>query len=79
MKDELGGKQIKGFAALRAKTCSYLTSSTGEDYIHCLEATQLENKVNQLEENKVDVESLRKSYKEFAKNKKININITAKF
>ena len=74
MKDELGGKIMKEFAALRAKTCSYLTENSGEnknakgtkeyvikrklkfeDYKNCLEATQLENKINQLEKNNVDV------------------------
>ena len=29
-----------------------------EDYKNCLEATQLENKINQLEKNKVKVDSL---------------------
>ena len=74
MKDELGGKIMKEFAALRAKTYSYLTENSGEnknakstkeyvikrklkfeDYKNCLEATQLENKINQLEKNNVDV------------------------
>ena len=31
MKDELGGKLMKEFAALRAKTCSYLTDNNDED------------------------------------------------
>ena len=30
-----------------------------EDFKHCLEVTQLENKINQLEKYKVDVDSLR--------------------
>ena len=34
-----------------------------EDYKHCLEASQLENKINQLEKNKVDVDSTRKNKK----------------
>ena len=74
MKDELGGKIMREFAALRAKTYSYLTENSGEnknakgtkeyvikrklkfeDYKNCLEATQLENKINQLEKNNVDV------------------------
>ena len=74
MKDELVGKIMKEFAALRAKTYSYLTENSGEnknakgtkeyvikrklkfeDYKNCLEATQLENKINQLEKNNVDV------------------------
>ena len=30
-----------------------------EDYKSCLEGTQLENKINHLEKNKIDVDSLR--------------------
>ena len=39
-----------------------------EDYNHRLEATQLENKINHLEKNKLDVDSLRENLKEFIKN-----------
>ena len=57
MKDELGGKIIAEFAALRPKTYSYLTDEKSkrhkkvkfENYKHCLEATQLENKIRKLE------------------------------
>ena len=31
MKDELGGKMMKEFAALRAETYSYITDSNDED------------------------------------------------
>ena len=31
-----------------------------EDYQHCLEATQLQNIINQLEKNKLDEDSLKK-------------------
>ena len=67
MKDKLGGELMKKFAALRAKTYSYLTDNNDEhkkakdtkkcaikrklkfeDYKHCLEATQPENKMNHL-------------------------------
>ena len=34
-----------------------------EDYKLCLETTQLENKINQLEKNKFDVKSLHESHK----------------
>ena len=36
-----------------------------------LEASQLENKINKLEKNKVDVDSLRENYKDFIKNNKL--------
>ena len=35
----------------------------GEDYKHCLEANQLENKINQLEKNNIDVNSLGENHK----------------
>ena len=36
-----------------------------EDYKNCLEATQLENKINHLENNEIEVNSLKKDHKEF--------------
>ena len=45
-----------------------------EDYKHCLEATQFENKINQPEKDEVD--NLRKNHKTIIK--LINIKITAK-
>ena len=36
-----------------------------------LEASQLENKINKLEKNKVDVDGLRENYKDFIKNSKL--------
>ena len=38
-----------------------------ENYKNCLEATQLENKINCLEKNKINIDSLKKNYKEFIK------------
>ena len=37
---------------------------------HCLEATQIENKINQLEKSKANVDSLKKDDQEFIKNNK---------
>ena len=42
-----------------------------KDYKNCLKATQLENKINQLEQNKVNTESLRENHNEFIKNNKL--------
>ena len=38
-----------------------------EDYKNCLEATHIENKINNLEQNKTDVDSLKENNKEFIK------------
>ena len=41
------------------------------DYKNCLEGTQLQNKINHLEKNEIDVDSLKKDHKEFIKNNKL--------
>ena len=38
-----------------------------ENYKNCLEATQLVNKINYLEKNKIDIDSLKKDQQEFIK------------
>ena len=57
MKYELGGKIIKEFLGLRAKSHSFL-----------IEATQLEDKINHRQKNEIDPDSLTKEFKEFLKN-----------
>ena len=42
-----------------------------EDYENCLEATQLENKINHLEKDEIDINSLKKNLKELIKNNKL--------
>ena len=82
IKDKLGGKIMKEFVGLRAKTYSYLKDKNNEDkkarstkkcviksklkfqdYKNCLEAAQIENKINHLEKDKVDVDSLEQCIK----------------
>ena len=55
MKDELGGKVITDFAALRPKRYIYLIDNNNKNkkakgikkcYKHCLQGTQFENKIN---------------------------------
>ena len=41
-----------------------------ENYINCLEETQLDNKINYLEQNETNIDFLKKDWKEFIKNNK---------
>ena len=50
---------VKIKKAKDAKWCVAKMKLKFEDYKHCLEATQLKNKINQLEKYKLDVSSLR--------------------
>ena len=82
MKDELGGRMMKEFVGLRAKTYSYLKDNNDENkkakgtkrcvrkrklkfegYKNCLEGVQIENKINHLEKNKIDADSLKEDQK----------------
>ena len=50
------------------KKCVIKRKLKFEVYKSCLVATQLENKINHLQKNKIDVDSLKKDQKEFLKN-----------
>ena len=63
MKDELGGKIIRKFVELRAKTYSHLKAKDTkkcvikrklkfENFKNCLETTQLENEISHLKKEK---------------------------
>ena len=47
--------------------CVIKRKLTFENYKKCLEATHIENKINNLEKNKTDVDSLKGNHKEFIK------------
>ena len=53
------------------KKCVIKRKLTFENYKNCLDATQLENKINYLEKNKIDINS----FKEFIKNNKSILKI----
>ena len=84
MKDELGKKIMTEFASLRPKTYVYLTDNNNENKKakrtkrvskhQCLEVTQLETKINQSRNNKLDMNSLRENHEEFIKNNKLILN-----
>ena len=50
-----------------------------KDYKHCLEPTQLENKLSKLEKNRDYVGRFRENHKIFIKKQYINIKIATKF
>ena len=41
-----------------------------ENYKSCVEATQLENKINHLEKAKINIDRIKENHKEFIKNNK---------
>ena len=59
------------------KKCAVKRKFKFENYENCLEATQLGNKVNHLEKNKINKDSIEKSHKEFIRNNKLKLK-TAK-
>ena len=46
-----------------------------ENYENCLEATQLEDKMNYVELNTIDIDSVKENYKEFIENNKSILKI----
>ena len=82
IKPELGGKIMIEFAALRpkgTKRCIIKRKLKFEDYKLCFQATRLENKINHLEKNKLNEDSLPENDKEFIKNNKLILLSNQKF
>ena len=50
-----------------------------EDYENCLEAAQIGNKINHLENNKTDVDILKEDHKEFIKSNKLILKTQQRF
>ena len=50
-----------------------------QDYKNCLEAAQIENKLNHSEKNKIDLDSIKEDEKEFPKNNKLILKIQQRF
>ena len=62
-------KKAKG-----TKRCVIKRKLKFQSYKNCLEATQLHNKINHLEKNKIDTGSLKKEYKELKNFQKVSKN-----
>ena len=50
-----------------------------QDYKNCLEAAQIERKINYLRKKKIDVHSLKEDQKEFVKNNKVILKTQQRF
>ena len=61
------------------KMCVIKRKHKFENYKNCLEATQLENKINYLEKNKIDKESIKKNCEEFVRNHKSILKTQQRF
>ena len=59
-------KKAKG-----TKKCVIKRKLKFQDYKNYLAATQIEKKINHLEKNKLDIDSLKEDQKEFVKNNKL--------
>ena len=55
------------------------TKAKFQDYKKCLEAVQIVNKINHLEKNEINVNSIKKDKKEFIKNDKLILKVEQKF
>ena len=60
-----GNVGSEGKKAKRTKKCVIKRKTKFENYKNCLEATQLESKINHLEKNKIDVDRIKENLKEF--------------
>ena len=60
---------VKIKSKIHKKVCNKKNKLQFESYKNCLEATQLENKIN-YKEKKINIDSLKKNHKQFIKNNK---------
>ena len=60
------------------KKCVIKRKLKFEDYRNCLKATQLENKINHPEKNKIDMDNLKEGNEEFIKKEEVSIKIISK-
>ena len=67
-------KKAKG-----TKKCIIKRELKFKNYKNCLEATQLENKINHLKKNKTDTDSIVENHKEFIKNNRSILKMQQRF
>ena len=92
MKDEWSGKILAKFVisyliddgskdkeGKGAKKCTMKKKLKFENYLNCLEATQLQNKINQLENSKIRKDSSKKDNKEFIRNNTLMLKTRQRF
>ena len=60
------------------KKCVIKRKLVLENYKNCLEATQLENKINHQEKYKTDIDSIKKNHEEFIRYNKLILKINLK-
>ena len=53
------------------KTCVIKRNLKFQYYKNCLEVAQIEDKINHLEKNKINLDTLNKDHKEFIRNNKL--------
>ena len=61
------------------KKCVIKKELQFENYESCLKVNQVDNKINHLEKNKIDTDSIKKNRKEFIKNNKSISKIQQRF
>ena len=70
---------VKINSKIHKKVCHKKNKLKFESYENCLEATQLENKINYKEKNKINIDSLKKNHKQFIKSNKSILKTQQRF
>ena len=73
------GNEHKKAKGRGTKMCVIKKKLKFKDYKNCFKATQLENKINQLEQNKVNTESLRENHNESINSNKLILKTELRF
>ena len=63
----------------KTQRCIIKIKLKSKNYISCLEATELDNKINYLEKDKIDINSINENIKRFIKNNKSILKTQQRF